>query len=179
MLSNPVSIAEDATMAKKLLDRLTSSKGRNSRTLLKDPAIATPPSWHLWLPPHFNTALDLKFIQKQQVKDKVIIRQWKEWAQGSNFCFNESSIIYDRDVSHLETWGDKLRAIKFYLVLGATKPARRDTTGSAETTSCQRDPGIVNYSMYEPSLEHGSRLVAQEVLTQDEFVHFAITGSPC
>lgn len=172
-------IAESAKMAEETLGKLISRSGKSSPILLKDPATPTPPGWHLWLPSHFNTALDLRFIWKQQVKNKEIVRKWKEWVQGSNFCFHEGSIIYDRDVSLLETWGDKLDAIDFYVNLGVTRPVALKTSVDPVTglTKVSRDPGSVHCRIYRPIPSHSSVLSEEVTVTQDEFVRFAISGT--
>ena len=173
------SIAEDAKMAEETLFKLISKSGKCSPILLKDPATPTPASWHLWLPSHFNTALDLRFIWKQQVKNKEIVRKWKEWVQGSNFCFNEGSIIYDRDVSMLETWGEKLDTIDFFVDLGVTRPVSVKPSVDPMTglTRVLRDPGSVHYRLYRPGHSQSSVLSEEATVTQDEFVRFAISGT--
>ena len=165
-------------MAEATLAKLISLSGKSSPILLKNPALPTPPSWHLWLPPHFNAALDLRFIWKQQVRDKEIVRKWKEWAQGSNFCFNEGAIIYDRDVSMLKTWGEKLDAIDFFVDLGATKPVSLKTALDPATGSntVVRNPGSVKYKIYRPGPNYSSIASEEVTVTQDEFVRFAISG---
>lgn len=177
------SVAEDAKTAEQLLDLLISANSRGSQTLLKDPHGASHTSWHLWLPSHFNTSLDIRFISRQQVKNKEVIRKWKDWAQGSNFCFNEGVIIYDRDVSILETWGDKLDAINFYIVLGPTQPVSfRGSPGHQETADdgtpgSGRNPGSVNFKVYVPTSDHRSAISVEHTVSQDQFVRYAITGS--
>jgi hypothetical protein len=108
-------VAQDADTAERLLDHLISANSKGSQALLKDLHGASHTSSHLWLPPHFN----IRYISRQQVKNKEVLRKWKDWAQDSNFCFNEGAIIYDRDVSSLESWGDKLDVIDFSILMGA------------------------------------------------------------
>ena len=178
-----LSLAPDAKAAEQALDVLISTSSKGSRSLLKDPDAASHDSWHLWLPPHFNTSLDLRYIWRQQVKNKEVVRKWKEWAQGSSFCFNEGAIIYDRDVSSLETWGDKLDAIDFYIALGATQPVslRAITASEASTDEglgrVQRHPGSVNFKVFVPTSDHKSTLSYEHTVTQDQFVRYAISGS--
>jgi hypothetical protein len=178
-----LSVTPDAKAAEQALDVLISTSSKGSRSLLKDPDAASHNSWHLWLPTHFNTSLDLRYIWRQQVKNKEVVRKWKEWAQGSSFCFNEGAIIYDRDVSSLETWGDKLDAIDFYIVLGATKPVslRASTASEASTDEglgrVQRHPGSVNFKVFVPTSDHKSTLSHEHTVTQDQFVRYAISGS--
>ena len=182
MATATLSIADSAQAAEEILELLIMTRNKACRTLLKDPDDATHSSWHLWLPPHFNTSLDLRFIGRQQVKDKVIVCKWKEWAQGSSFCFNEGAIIYDRDVSGLSTWGDKLKAIDFYVVIGATEPVSLRTISGVEASNesagyaVDRYPGSVAFNIYVPSEGIGSILSSEHTVTQDEFVRFAITG---
>ena len=186
------SVAKEAPAAAALLKSLIANPGRTQPTLLKDPAITTDPSWHLCLPPHFNTALGLKFLQKQKVKNKEIVERWREWVQGSNFAFSEGSIIYDRDVSQMETWGEKLEAVDFYVVLGSTRPVSLKTNRDASTglKKVERDPGLVTFRIYssDSSTSPSPGKVADVMnansfpqdqflqVTQDEFVRFAITG---
>jgi hypothetical protein len=73
-----LSVAPDATAAEQALDDLISMNSKGGKTLLKDPDAASHNSWRLWLPPHFNTSLDLKYIWRQQVKNKEVFRKWKE-----------------------------------------------------------------------------------------------------
>ena len=177
------SVAQDANTAKQLLKLLIPATGKGCQALLKDPHAASHTSWHLWLPPHFNTSLDIRYISRQQVKNKEVIRKWKDWAQGSNFCFNEGAIIYDRDVSSLETWGDKLNAIGFYIVLGPTQPVSFrgnpgfDASAFVGTPGGGRNPGSVNFKVYVPTSDHRSIVSEEHTVSQDQFVHYAITGS--
>jgi hypothetical protein len=173
-----LSIADQPDAALAILQDLSEKPGKNSATLLKDPAAFTPPSWHLWLPPHFNSALDLRFLQKQKTKNKEVVAVWKEWVQGGRFQFNEGSILYDRDVSALDTWGDKLAAIEFYVLIHAArpvtmKPVKEEDTGLRKML---RNPGQVSFAIHAAN-PSGSEQVSKEItLTQDEFVRFAITG---
>ena len=90
----------------------------------------------------------------QQIKNKEAVRKWKEWSQGSSFRFNEGAIIYDRDVSSLETWGDKLDAIDFYIVLGEIQPVSFRASTASEVSAdedpggVQRHPGSVNLKVF-------------------------------
>jgi hypothetical protein len=140
----------------------------------------------------------LKFLQKQKVKNKEIVERWREWVQGSNFAFSEGSIIYDRDVSQLETWGEKLEAVDFYVVLGSTRPVSLKSNRDASTglKKVERDPGLVTFRIFSsgsspspcpspgPSpgqvvdVMNADSFPQDEFLqvTQDEFVRFAITG---
>jgi hypothetical protein len=177
------SVAQDAKTAEQLLDLLISANSKGSQALLKDPQGASHTSWHLWLPPHFNTSLDIRYTSRQQVKNKEVIRKWRDWAQGSNFYFNEGAIIYDRDVSSLETWGDKLDTIDFYIVLGPTQPVSfRGNPGYAAsaddgTPGTGRNPGSVNFKVYVPTSDHRSIVSEEHDVSQDQFVRYAITGS--
>lgn len=170
-------VALDAKAAENVLHRLISKPDKASPELLKHPHISTHSSWHLWLPPHFNTSLDLRYVDKQQVKDKVVVRKWKEWRQGSSFCFNEGAIIYDRDVSACRTWGEKLDAIDFYVVVGKTRPVKslRLPSGTGRLGRLTRDPGLVAYRIYVPN-GRGSSIEDENIVTQDGFVRFAISG---
>jgi hypothetical protein len=176
-------VAQDANSAKQLLDLLISANRKGSQSLLKDPHGASHTSWHLWLPAHFNTSLDIRYISRQQVKNKEVIRKWKDWSQGSNFCFNEGAIIYDRDVSSLKTWGDKLDTIDFYIVLGPTQPVSfggnpgYDASADDGTPGDGRKPGSVNFKVYVPSSDHRSIVSEEHTVSQDQFVRYAITGS--
>lgn len=183
MTTATLSIAQDARAAEETLDLLISKNSRGCKTLLKDPDAATDGSWHLWLPPHFNTSLDLRYIWRQKTKNKEVVRKWKEWVQGSNFCFNEGAIIYDRDVSSLETWGDKLDAIDFYVVLGPSQPVSLRASSASEATMddslgrADRNPGSVNFRIFVPTTDHRSIISREHTVTQDQFVRYAISGS--
>jgi hypothetical protein len=179
-LSQPASFTINASEAEEALDMLVSGAGKVGRKLLKCPSTSTPSSWHLSLPPHFNTALGLKFSQRQKVKNAKVVKRWKEWAQSGNFCFNEGSIVYDRDVYGLKKWGEKLEAINTFIVIGKTVPVslriiKDEETGLKET---RRDPGFVSFKIY--GLDHESRLksifIRETSSTQDDFVRFAISG---
>jgi len=174
-----VTISHDARMAEETLDLLLAKSSKAGKVLLKDPHAATHPSWHLWLPAHFNTSLDLQFTWRQQTRNKEVVRKWKEWSQGSSFCFNEGAIIYDRDVTGLETWGEKLDAIDFYVVIGPSRPVtlRPGSNFSTEAAdSANRDPGSVNFKIYIPTSNHGSVIAQEHTVTQDYFVRYAILG---
>lgn len=102
------------------------------------------------------------------MRNKEIARKRKEWVQGSNFCFNEGSIIYDRDVSALETWGEKLDAIDFFVDLGVTRPVSLKTSvdPATGTTSVLRDPGSIHYKIYRPGPSHSSVLSEEVTVTK-------------
>lgn len=166
-------------MAEKTLSLLLEKNSQGGKTLLKDPHSSTHPSWHLWLPSHFNTSLGLRFVQRQQTKNKGVVRKWKEWAQGSSFCFNEGAIIYDRDVTSLETWGDKLDAIDFFVDIGPTRPVSLRSSSSLESSldeGLSRDPGSVHFRIYVPTSDHGIVIAHEYTVTQDQFVRYAISG---
>lgn len=177
------SVAQDANTAEHLLELLISANSKGIKALLKDPHGASHTSWHLWLPPHFNTSLDIRYISRQQVKNKEVIRKWKDWAQGSSFCFNEGAIVYNRDVSGLDTWGDKLDVIDFYIVLGPTQPVSfrgkpgYDASADDGTPGARRNPGSVNFTVYVPTSDHRSIVTEVHTVSQDQFVRYAITGS--
>ena len=66
------SYAGDAAEAEAALDLLISGSRKGGKNLLKSPSTPTPSSWHLCLPPHFNTALGLKFSYKQKVTNRQV-----------------------------------------------------------------------------------------------------------
>jgi hypothetical protein len=173
-----LSVAEDARAAEQILYQLTTKPGKSSPMLLKDPAASTHPSWHLWLPPHFNSALDLRFMQKQKTRDKEVVHSWKEWVQGGRFQFNEGSLIYDRDVSAFETWGETLKAINFYVLIKASRPVSMKISRDEETGQrvVNRNPGLVSFEIYTTIPSSADDRPEEVSLTQDEFVHYAITG---
>ena len=172
--------AGDAAEAEASLDLLISRSRKGGKNLLKCPSTPTPASWHLCLPPHFNTALGLKFSQKQKVANGQVTERWKEWVQSGNFDFSEGSIIYDKDVCGLKTWGEKLAAVESYVVIGKTRPislriCHDEATGLKQTN---RDPGLVTFKIYvpDPELSLKSICIREVSATQDEFVRFAISG---
>ena len=178
MAAVTLSVAEDADAAEKVLQQLIDAPGKSGSILLKDPAASTQSSWHLWLPPHFNSALDLRFLQKQKTKNKEVVQTWKEWVQGGRFQFNEGSMIYDRDVSGLETWGEKLEAIDFYIVINSSRPVsikneKDDKTG---LKTIRRNPGLVKFGIYTSEIACSDAIREEITMTQDEFVRFAMTG---
>ena len=83
----------------------------------------------------------------------------------------------------METWGDKLDAIDFYIVLGETQPVslRVSTTSEATTDEgqggVQRHPGSVNFKVFVPTSDHRSTFSHEHTVTQDQFVRYAISGS--
>lgn len=178
--TQPAAYADDAAEAEVSLDLLICGSSKAGKKLLKRPFAPTPPSWHLCLPPHFNTALGLRFLQKQKVKNKQVADRWKEWVQSGNFDFNEGSIIYDKDVCGLKTWGEKLAAIESYVVIGKTRPISLRTFDDEATglKHTKRDPGLVTYKIYVPDPESSLKSICTREITttQDEFVRFAISG---
>jgi hypothetical protein len=173
-----LSVAEDAYAAEKVLQQLIDAPGKSGSILLKDPAASTQSSWHLWLPAHFNSALDLRFLQKQKTKNKEIVQTWKEWVQGSRFQFTEGSIIYNRDVSAIRTWGEKLRAIDFYVEINSSSPVSLKTEKDEKTgfRIVRRNPGLVSFAIYASGPDSSEDVSREISMTQDEFVRFAITG---
>lgn len=98
--------------------------------------------------------------------------------QGGRFQFNEGSIIYDRDVSALGTWGEKLKAISFYIVINSARPvslklSKDEATGLRVT---QRNPGLVAFTIFTCDHAISDEMSEEITMTQDEFVTFAITG---
>jgi hypothetical protein len=175
-----ISYAENAAEAEAALDWLISGSRKGEKKLLKCPSAPTPSSWHLCLPPHFNTALGLKFSQKQKVTNRQVAERWKEWVQSGNFDFNEGSIIYDTDVCGLKTWGEKLAAIGSYIVIGKTRPVSLRILNEATTDfmKTHRDPGLVTFKIYIPDPESDlkSICIREVTSTQEEFLRFAISG---
>lgn len=87
-------------------------------------------------------------------------------------------MIYDRDVSALETWGEKLKAINFYVVINSARPvslklSKDEATGLRVT---QRNPGLVSFTIYTCDHACSDEMSEEITMTQDEFVKFAITG---
>lgn len=177
MTINP-SVARDSSTAEKVLKQLISKPGKSSSKLLKDPAATTATSWHLCLPPHFNYALDLRFSQKQKIKNKKVVQTWKEWVQGGKFQFNEGSIIYNKDVSQIKMWGDKLSIIDLYILVKSSRPVSLRVTKDefSRSRTIHRDPGLVTFLIFlAPDFSRDS--TPEEIsMTQDQFVQFAITG---
>jgi hypothetical protein len=174
-----LSIAKDATDAMEILRQLRTKPGTSSSVLFKNPATNTHSTWHLCLPPHFNSALDLRFLQKQQMKNKKIVRTWKEWVQGGRFSFNEGSIIYDQDVSEIQTWGRKLEIINFYIVIRSARPVTIKTEKDENTglKVVRRNPGMVTFGIYHSSSTVDKDMPREVTMTQDEFIEFAISGT--
>jgi hypothetical protein len=172
------SFASDTDRAMKVLEQLITNPGKSSSLLLKDPASSTGSSWHLCLPSHFNSALDLRFLQKQQTKNKEVVRTWKEWVQGGRFHFNEGSIIYDQDVSSIKTWGEKLEAINFYIVIRSSKPVSVKIEKDEETglKIVRRNPGMVTFAIYDSKESFRNDTPREATMNQDKFLEFAITG---
>lgn len=117
-------------------------------------------------------------MQKQKTRDKEVVDSWKEWVQGGRFQFNEGSMIYDRDVSAYETWGEKLSVIKFYILIKSSRPVSMKMSNDEETglRAISRNPGLVSFEIVTAgSLD--SVCEPEEVsMTQDEFVRYVITG---
>ncbi|MFM1798085.1 MAG: hypothetical protein RLZZ117_363 [Cyanobacteriota bacterium] len=178
MKSKPLTVAMGVDGAMEVLQDLTKNPGKNSTSLLKEPASASDPTWHLWLPAHFNSALDLRFLQKQKTKNKTVVATWKEWVQGGRFHFNEGSLLYDRDVSALDTWGDKLAAIDFYILIHAAKPVTVKTVKEQASgeRGLRRHPGMVSFAIHAASSSGSAQAPEELTMTQDDFVRFAITG---
>jgi hypothetical protein len=174
----PLAIASDIRSAETILQGLVEQPGKSSATLLKHPDASTPSSWHLWLPPHFNSALDLRFLQKQKTKNKEVVQTWREWVQGGRFQFNEGAIIYDRDVSALRTWGEKLKVINFYILIQAARPVTVKASQDQETglRRMRRNSGLVTFVMFAAQPNGGEAESNPITMTQDAFVRFAITG---
>ncbi|MCP9888904.1 hypothetical protein KBY96_13310, partial [Cyanobium sp. ATX 6A2] len=79
----------------------------------------------------------------------------------------------------LETWGDKLDAIDFYVVIGQSRPVSLRSGSNLKAgvdDSANRDPGLVNFKIYKPTTNHGSVIEQEHTVTQDGFVRFAISG---
>ena len=152
---------------------------KHSSLLLKDPLGKSHSSWHLCFPKHFNDALDIKYIEKTQVKDKEVVDRWREWVQGSNFNFEQGSVVYDRDVSGCATWGEKLSLIKFFVEVYKSTPVSlvEKTDPSNGKVNLIRNKGHIELHIFEPTEDKKSCKVVKKIdLNQDNFVRYAICG---
>lgn len=148
----------------------TKTSHQEGPVFLKDPDGLTPADWRLCLSPAYNSPLDLKYLYRTQVRKGIVLHRWKEWSQGSAFDFHAGSLIYDRPLHGLTTWGEQLAVMEFYVEVESAKPAI-PANGSGEG----RDPGAMTLKFYEP---RGLKAIVtdRKEVTQDQFVRFAITG---
>tara|TARA_Y100001968_G_scaffold127966_1_gene116839 strand:- start:2675 stop:3292 length:618 start_codon:yes stop_codon:yes gene_type:complete len=153
---------------------------KHSSLLLKDPLGKSHSSWHLCCPQHFNDAMDIKYIEKTQVKDKVVVDRWREWVQGTNFNFEEGSVLYDRDVSGYVTWGEKLSLIKFFVEVYKSTPVSiiEKIDPNNGKVVLVRDKGHIEFHIFEPTEDKKSCKVVEKIdINQDDFVRYAISGN--
>ncbi len=150
-----------------LLKVLISHKGKRvkrSTETLKPPNSCSS-NWYLHVPAAYNDNLDIKLTERIKNEEKVL-----EWTQGSEFSFKPGYIFYDSPDGYLE-WGQAIKKIKVCLQIDDAADVL------PESKKVPRNPGYVRFTVYVPNKNKDNiKMNYQMTLTQDEFVHFLITG---
>lgn len=141
-------------------------------TLLRNPDVCDQ-DWFFCVPPYFNDALDIRLMEREQVKDKKVIRRYLAWSQGSLFGFSAGDVIHDAPLEENEPWDKCLQKVNISLQIISSSSA--DLVG--EGHDVYRSPGIVECAVFTPD-EARTKLVerGQIRMTQDEFVRVLIAG---
>ena len=157
--------------ALELLERLNeySQQDAKRRTRLKeclmDPDSEYAEGWFMCVPNCFLDELDIR--QTERVEDGR--KEWI-WTQGTAFSFGEGDILYDTPGAY-QSWAEALKSIKLCVQVISGTAAGTVSEGSL------RSPGSVTIDILRPDKER-TKLVScgQLNLTQDEFVHFLVSG---
>lgn len=129
--------------------------------------------WYFCVPPYFNDALDIRLIERVQVKDKKVVRRYLEWSQGSSFSFSEGDIVYDTPTIEGEPWREQIKRIG--IALQVLKGSKADLIGEGD--DARRFAGHVECVVLSPDESH-ERLEERGVvsMSQDDFVRILISG---
>ncbi len=153
----------------KIITVESNKRENRSLDLLRDPTQECPKHWAVQLPSAFNIALDIERTDRV-VKSESARSKEKVWTQGSAFAFSAGDIMYDTSNAYLE-WFTALKSVGFMFEVvraASAMPRQKDTP---------RYPGSVLLRVSKPNKD---RTMMKEVglveLTQDDLVHFVITG---
>lgn len=129
--------------------------------------------WYFCVPPYFNDALDIRLIEREQVKDKKVVRRYWEWSQGSLFSFSEGDIVYDTPTIEGEPWKEQLKRIG--VALQVLKDSKADLLGEGD--NAHRFAGHVECVVLSPDESHERLEERGSVsMSQDDFVRVLISG---
>lgn len=152
-----------------LFDALIAPIGKRknrSERLLKSP-FGDDPDWYFMLPPCFNSSLDIHLTERKKNKSSELV-----WTQGSAFAFQEGESLYPKCKVYETTWGEALEGMDFFLQI------TRGEVAEPEGTNNKRKPGSVVFRkiVVDQTTKQVIPEIAQDEMTQDEFVYFLITG---
>jgi hypothetical protein len=181
MLDSLLCNQEKAIERQKQISREKVAKGKEptevftlkrENVLLREPC-SYAKDWFFCVPPYFNDALDIRLMERQEVKNKQIIRRYMAWSQGSLFTFSEGNIIYDVPFGVSEPWSETMKKINVALQVRKASPAALVGEGD----NVHRFGGNVQCSVSTPD-ENRERLIerGQVSMTQDELVRVLIEG---
>ena len=130
--------------------------------------------WVFSIPTCFNPALDIYFIEKQEVKDKKVVRRWMEWSQGTTFSFEPNDVFYDAKIDGVSLWSDCMKMINHCVQVKFASPVRIEGEGD----DSRRHPGSVVFDLLVPDKGRSRMVVEREVTTsQDGLIRYLISGS--
>lgn len=131
------------------------------------------PAWAFCVPPYFNDALDIRLMERVQVKNKKIIRRYLEWSQGSLFGFSLGDVIYDVYLDPKQCWAEHLKVLN--IALQFKQAASADLSGEGD--SAYRFPGHVECAVFTPNGTRSEIIERGRItMTQDELVRVLIAG---
>jgi len=133
--------------------------------MLRDPESLKNVSWFMYVPTHFNDALDIRKMTRFDNK-----QPYEVWTQGSNFSFKQGDVLYDHAEGYAE-WDKAITQINQAIQVRAAMDVTPAKSGSP------RFAGLVEFEILKPSsakkqLEPTSR----HSMTQDAFILYLISG---
>lgn len=141
------------------------ASGERSLQMLRDPESEGAFGWFIFMPPHFNDALDIRKMTRYEKKIP-----YEVWTQGSNFGFKQGDILYDTAEGYSE-WTIAITRIRLAVQVRAASdvaPARSNSP---------RFPGSVEFEILKPdSAKIHLVATSKHTMSQDDFVRYLISG---
>mgnify|MGYP007004377561 CR=1 FL=1 len=140
-----------------LLNSLRSFSSKRSLVLMREHSCADP-EWSYWVPPSFNSALDIKLTARIIEGKQVTV-----WTQGGLLAFSGG------DVLHLQSNGGCSDSLECVQVVSSTPDYYADDTGFIS--------GRVEFDVFvRPDTQSPYRAVRRDSLSQLDFVKLLIWG---
>ncbi len=159
--------------ALKMLERIIKMQKRSTRPgeLLRDPKAQHTEGWHMYVPKCFNDSLDIRKTERVIKGNKTL-----HWTQGSTFSFETGDVLYDTPKAY-EPWPEAMKHINRCIQVREASQTIPGEKKGKDKPRISRNPGFVKFDVLLPD-QSRTKLVkdGEEELTQDEFVHFLITG---
>jgi hypothetical protein len=140
-----------------LLGSLRDLSSKRSTILLRDHSVGCA-DWAYWVPPSFNSALDIKLTPRVLDGRQVLV-----WTQGGLFSFASGDIL------HLQSDGSYLQSLECVQVVTGTPDYYAEDSGYIS--------GRVEFDQYSRrDLQSQFQKVRRHSLTQLDFLRLLISG---